>query len=161
MKGRPNMPVTILVVDDHDVLREGIRSILQRARPQWQICAEASSGSEAIDVASRLNPTVILLDITMPGISGLEVASRISAVDPDCKILMVTMHESGELTNDARRVGARGYITKVEAARMLVPAIEALLSGGTFFGSPSENPDPGPAPGVLSLSLLLRAALAS
>ena len=103
------MQVTILIVDDHDVLREGIRSILKRARPQWEICAEAATGQEAIQVASTMKPTVILLDITMPGMSGLEAAAKISAAKNAAKILMVTMHESGELANDARRVGAAGF----------------------------------------------------
>jgi DNA-binding NarL/FixJ family response regulator len=133
------MHTSILIVDDHEVLREGVSSILKRARPEWEICGQAASGQEAIDAAVKLKPTIILLDITMPGMSGLEAASRISAMHLEVKILILTMHESGELANDARRVGANGYVTKTEAARQLVRAIEKILAGGTFFGGPEPG----------------------
>jgi DNA-binding NarL/FixJ family response regulator len=128
------MSVTILIVDDHEVVREGVRSIINRARPQWEICGEAVNGQEAIDTAMRLRPDIILLDITMPVLNGLDAATRISALGLTSKILIFTMHESGELAHDTRRVGARGYVTKSDAGRHLVRAIETLLSGGTFFG---------------------------
>jgi DNA-binding NarL/FixJ family response regulator len=133
------MPVTILVVDDHEVVREGVRTIITRARPQWEICGEATDGQEAIETATRLRPDIILLDITMPRLSGLEAASRITGLGLTSQILFFTMHESGELAHDARRVGAKGYVTKSDAARHLVRAIEALLSGGTFFGGPEKH----------------------
>ena len=154
------MGVTILIVDDHEVLREGIRSILKRARPEWEICGEAETGAEAIEAAAGLKPTIILLDITMPGLSGLEAASRISSLDKTSKILMFTMHESGELVNDALRAGARGYVTKGDASRQLVLAIETLLGGGTFFGQPQKNEEPADLPGGANLALLLRVGLA-
>lgn len=153
------MPVTILIVDDHEVLREGVRSIIHRARPHWEICGEASNGAEGIESANRLRPNIILLDVTMPGMSGLEAASKISKLGLPSQILFLTMHESGQLAVDARRCGAQGYLGKTDAARQLILAIETLLSGGTFFGSPdhpkSSAPadDPGPSP-------LLRIALA-
>lgn len=154
------MGVTILIVDDHEVLREGIRSILWKARPEWEVCGEATTGAEAIEAASRLKPTVILLDITMPGLSGLEAARRITSLDKSSKILMFTMHESGELVNDALRAGARGYVTKADASRQLVLAIETLLDGGTFFGQPQKNGGHADAPGNVGLALLLRVGLA-
>lgn len=103
-----SMQVSILIVDDHEVLREGIRSIITRARPHWEICGEASNGADAIEAATRLKPSIILLDVTMPGLSGLEAASRISKLALPSQILIFTMHESGQLANDARRCGARG-----------------------------------------------------
>jgi DNA-binding NarL/FixJ family response regulator len=151
------MSVKILVVDDHEVLREGIRSIIKRARPQWEICGEAANGQEGVDAASRLNPDIVLLDITMPGMSGLEAASRISRMGLTSKILIFTMHESGELANDARRVGARGLVTKSDAGRDLIRAIEALLSGGTFFGHPEKSQDD--PQGNLTIGIILRLAL--
>ena len=111
------MSVTILIVDDHEVVREGVRTIINRARPQWEICGEAANGQEAIDTAIRLRPDIILLDITMPGLSGLDAATRISGLGLTSQILIFTMHESGELAHDARRVGARGCVTKSEAGR--------------------------------------------
>lgn len=135
------MSVRILIADDHEVVREGVRTIISRARPEWEICGEAANGREAIDSAVHLKPDIILLDITMPGMSGLEAASQISGLGLAGPILIFTMHESGELANDARRVGARGYVSKSDAARHLVIAIETLLSGGTFFGHPAKAPN--------------------
>jgi DNA-binding NarL/FixJ family response regulator len=145
------MPLTILIVDDHEVVREGVRTIINRARPEWEICGEATNGQEAIDTATRLRPDIILLDITMPRLSGLEAASRITGLGLTSQILIFTMHESGELAHDARRVGAKGYVTKSDASRDLVRAIETLLSGGTFFGGPEkrESGEKDPRSGIL------------
>jgi DNA-binding NarL/FixJ family response regulator len=145
------MSVTILIVDDHEVVREGVRTIINRARPQWEICGEAVNGQEAIDAAMRLRPNIILLDITMPVLSGFDAATRISGLGLTSQILIFTMHESGELVHDARGVGARGYVTKSDAARDLVRAIETLLSGGTFFGGPErhESGEKDPPSGIL------------
>jgi DNA-binding NarL/FixJ family response regulator len=148
------MSVTILIVDDHEVLREGIRSILRRNRPQWEICGEASSGPEGVEAAIRLKPDVILLDITMPGMNGLQAASHIATLGLPSKILIFTMHESGELAHDARRAGASGYVTKADASRQLVWAIETLLSGGTFFGSPEKRPSASTAEGSPSMGMI-------
>jgi DNA-binding NarL/FixJ family response regulator len=145
------MPVTILIVDDHEVVREGVRTIINRARPQWEICGEATNGQDAIDAATRLRPDIILLDITMPRLSGLEAASRITGLGLTSQILIFTMQESGELAHDARRVGAKGYVTKSDAGRHLVRAIETLLSGGTFFGGPEKlkSGEKDPPSGIL------------
>ena len=136
------MPTKILIVDDHEILREGIRSILKRARPHWEICGEASNGVEAIEFTKRLKPDVVLLDITMPQMSGLEAASRITALRSDSRILIFTMHESGQLANDARRAGVLGCVSKSDATRLLVLAIETVLAGGTFFGGPQSAATP-------------------
>jgi DNA-binding NarL/FixJ family response regulator len=135
------MALRILIADDHEVVREGVRIIIHKARPQWEICGEAVNGQEAIDAAARLKPDIVLLDITMPGMSGLEAASQISGLGPSAPILIFTMHESAELAVDARQAGARGYVAKSDAARHLVTAIETLLSGGTFFGKPEKIPN--------------------
>jgi DNA-binding NarL/FixJ family response regulator len=151
------MSARILIVDDHEVVREGVRIIINRARREWEICGEATNGQEAIEAAARLKPDIILLDITMPVMSGLDAATRIARLGLTSQILIFTMHESGELTHDARRVGARGYVTKSDAARDLVVAIETLLSGGTFFGRPEKPQDPDKIPGP---GILFRVALA-
>jgi DNA-binding NarL/FixJ family response regulator len=145
------MSVSILIVDDHEVVREGVCNIINKARPQWEICGEAANGRDAIDAAKRLRPDVIVMDITMPGLSGLEAARRITGLGLSSKILIFTMHESGELAHDALRVGARGYVTKSDAGRHLVRAIEALLAGGTFFGGPGkhESGEKDPQSGIL------------
>jgi|SRR6516162_1249919 len=125
----PEPTPTILIVDDHEIVRQGIRSLIARSRPRWQICAEVESGEQAIEKAQCLRPDVIVLDITMPAMSGFEAASRISALNLGSRILMFTMHESDRLAAEARAAGAHGLVLKSHAARDLIKAIDRLLSG--------------------------------
>jgi DNA-binding NarL/FixJ family response regulator len=145
------MSAKILIVDDHEVVREGVRTLITRARPQWQVCGEATNAREAIDACRTLKPDVTVLDITMPGMSGLEAASAIFALGS--RVLMFTMHESEHLAAEVFQAGAQGFVLKSQAGKDLIRAIERLLGGGTFFGSesnPQENiPDP-PPPGRLA-----------
>jgi DNA-binding NarL/FixJ family response regulator len=128
----------ILIVDDHEVVREGIRTLLGKARPDWDICGEASNGNEALEAARNLEPDVVVLDITMPGMSGLEAASRMKKQGFRSKVLIFTMHDSERLATEVRDVGALGYVLKSQAARDLVLAIERILAGGTFGIGPPE-----------------------
>lgn len=127
----------ILVVDDHQIVREGVRSLIGTVRPGWTIL-EAADGAQATEVIQKENPDLLVLDITMPGVSGLEVASQLRKSGFDRPILMFTMHKSDRLGMDAREAGAQGYVLKSQAVDDLVRAIDALLSGGTFFGQPSS-----------------------
>jgi DNA-binding NarL/FixJ family response regulator len=129
---------TILIVDDHEIVREGVRTLIARSRPLWRICAEAETGEQAIEKAQSLKPDVIVLDITMPKVSGLEAASRISALHLGSRVLMFTMHESKRLATEVRIAGAHGLVLKSQAARDLIRAIDHLLSGGTFFATDAE-----------------------
>ena len=133
------MSVKILIVDDHDVVRQGVRSFLA-VRPDWEICGEAAGGEEAIQTVTNLRPDVVILDLTMPGMSGLEVASRINALGTGSRILIFTMHESARIAVDIREAGAHGFVQKSQAARDLILAVERLLAGDTFFGRESDNP---------------------
>lgn len=138
----------ILIVDDHYVVRQGVRSILT-ARPDWEVCGEATNGQEAVQAAITQQPDIIIMDITMPVMSGLDAAGRIAKMKLDTAVLILTMHEFGQLTKDIRRVGARGYVQKARAGRDLVRAIDALLDGGSFFVSPIKpepNASSGPGP---------------
>jgi NarL family two-component system response regulator LiaR len=126
----------ILIIDDHEIVREGIRMLLGRLRPQWEICGEGSSGAEAIAGVQALNPDVVILDLTMPRMSGLEVASYLARERPNTCILIFTMHDAPSLEREVRESGARGYVQKAQAARDLIAAIEQLLSGHTFYGRP-------------------------
>jgi DNA-binding NarL/FixJ family response regulator len=140
------MSAKILIVDDHEVVREGVRTLISRARPQWQLCGEATNAREAIEACRTLKPDVTVLDITMPGMSGLEASSVMSALG--CRVLIFTMHESEHLAAEVSQAGAQGFVLKSQAGRDLIRAIERLLGGGTFFGSesnPQEN-IPGPPP---------------
>lgn len=124
----------ILLVDDHEIVRQGIRTLLGTDRPDWEICGEATNADEALDAINHLRPSLVVLDITMPGTSGLELAKRVTQLHLPTYLLMFTMHESNRLGLEVREAGAQGYVLKSQAARDLVVAIETLLGGGTFFG---------------------------
>jgi DNA-binding NarL/FixJ family response regulator len=123
----------VVIADDHEIVREGIRRLLARMRPKWDICGEAASGSQTLELVNSLKPNVVVLDITMPGMSGLEAARRIAKLNLDCRILIFTVHDSEWLKSEIRDTGAHGYVQKSQVARDLVIAIERLLEGGTFF----------------------------
>jgi DNA-binding NarL/FixJ family response regulator len=146
------MTVQILIVDDHEVLREGLKSLLAKSRPDWEICGEATDGEQAIQLAQELKPDIIILDITMPRMSGLEAASRMRKMGLRIPVLIFTTHQSGRLGTEVRQAGAQGYVLKSQAAQSLVLAIDTVLAGGTFFGAPPK-PEPAggdkPNPGVL------------
>ncbi len=128
-----NLPNRILIVDDHEIVRQGIRTILHDSRPELEICREAKNGQEAIDAVRELKPDLVILDISMPVMSGLEAARRISKLRLDCRVLVFTMHESIGLIREVQASGAHGYVVKSQAARDLIAAIDSLLAGGTFF----------------------------
>jgi DNA-binding NarL/FixJ family response regulator len=124
--------IQILIADDHEVVRQGIHALLE-GHDGWRICAEASTGREAVTKAKDLRPDVVVLDVGMPELNGLEAARQIRAAVPNAKILILTVHEVEQLAQDFFEAGARGYILKSDAGRLLVDAIETLLKGGTFF----------------------------
>jgi DNA-binding NarL/FixJ family response regulator len=122
----------LLVADDHEIVRKGVRCLLE-AQPGWRVVAEASNGREAVEQAKRLKPDVAILDIGMPSLNGLEAARQMLKNDPHIRIVILTMHESDNLIREVLKVGARGYVSKTDAIRDLVTAINAVRSGVTFF----------------------------
>ena len=134
----------ILIVDDHEVVRQGIRTIL-RSRPQWEIVGEAVNGRDAIEKAVALDPDVIIMDITMPELSGVEATREITKRKLRGAVLVFTMHESKNLGSTVKDAGARGFVLKSHAARDLLDALEALLAGGTFFGDAAQSSSEQPA----------------
>ena len=129
------MPVRVLIVDDHEIVREGISQLIARSRPEWLICGQASNGEQAIELVQTLTPDVVVLDISMPKVNGLQVAAKIAAMQLRCRVLMFTMHESERLARDVQAAGAQGVVLKSQASRDLIRAMDHLLAGDTFFDS--------------------------
>ena len=121
----------VLVVDDHAVLRRGIQSIV-RAWPGWEIAAEAGSGEEAVSLNSQLKPDVILMDISMPGMGGLEATKIICQQQHDAKILLLTLHDSIEWVRTAFQAGARGYLLKSDTEAELMRALEIVVANKIY-----------------------------
>ena len=132
------MPVRVLIVDDHEIVREGISQLIARSRPEWLICGQASNGEQAIELVQTLTPDVVILDISMPKVNGLQVAAKIAAMQLRCRVLMFTMHESERLARDVRAAGAQGVVLKSQASRDLIRAVDHLLAGDTFFDSSGD-----------------------
>jgi two-component system, NarL family, response regulator NreC len=126
------MRVRVLIADDHTLVRRGIRAILEM-HPEWEVCGEASSGPEAVDKAKELLPDVIIMDISMPGPSGLDATREIRDTLPQMGVLIVSMHESRELISAARDAGARGYLSKSETDGRLIEALSAVCRGERYF----------------------------
>jgi DNA-binding NarL/FixJ family response regulator len=126
--------LSVLIADDHELVRRGVRSILE-AQPGWAVVGEASDGQQALERARELKPEIVVLDIGMPRLSGLEAARRMRKFLPQIKVLILSMHDSEQLARAVLEAGARGYVTKSDAARDLVTAVEALHKNKSFFTS--------------------------
>jgi DNA-binding NarL/FixJ family response regulator len=124
----------ILLVDDQQIWRQGVRALLADSRPEWQICGEAADGEQAVALAHALEPDLVILDFGLPRTNGLQAVSRLRKLGLKTPVLIFTIHESDRLAEAVRAAGAQGYIVKSQATRDLVKAIDALLADGTFFG---------------------------
>jgi DNA-binding NarL/FixJ family response regulator len=124
----------ILVADDHEVVRKGIRAILE-AHSGWEVCGEAADGREAVEKAEALKPDVVIIDIGMPLLNGLDATRQILKQRPATKVLVLTMHESEQVVQQVLEAGARGYLLKSDASRDLINAVEELKRNKTFFTS--------------------------
>jgi len=127
---RPSLRV--LIADDHESVRKGVCVILG-TRGDIEVCGEASNGREAIDKAKELQPDLIILDITMPVLSGIDAAEVIRTALPHVPILFLSMHQSRQIVAEAKRIGVRGYVRKSEAATTLLNAVDAVLRNEPFF----------------------------
>ena len=148
----------ILIADDHEVVRRGIAAQISQ-RPDWEVVAEATNGRDAVTLALDLKPDLIVLDLTMPELNGLAAATRILASWPQARIVILTVHESEQLVREVLAAGARGYVLKSDAGRILMAALETLLADGSFFTpkigrmvldgylrNPAAAEEPGTAP---------------
>ena len=132
-------PVRILIADDHEIVRQGIRSLFD-LQTDWEICGEAVDGLDAIEKSKHLKPDIILLDVSMPHLNGLDAARVIRREVPQSKILMVSQHDAAYMSQRALEVGARGYVAKSELSRQLLAAVESLIHDGQPPGIGSDQP---------------------
>jgi DNA-binding NarL/FixJ family response regulator len=122
----------LLVADDHEVVRKGLCAMLEE-QPGWVVAAEASDGREAVDKARQVKPDITVIDISMPGLNGLEATRQITKSVAGTKVLVLTMHESDSLIREVLDAGARGYLLKTDAGSDLINAVDALRRNQTFF----------------------------
>jgi DNA-binding NarL/FixJ family response regulator len=122
----------VLIVDDHALIRRGIQTILHPF-PEWEFCGEANNGNDAIRMAGELRPEIIIMDVSMPGLNGIEATRAICKTQPKVKIVLLTLHESAELVRNAFRAGARGYLLKTDAEQELVRALTVVIEEGTYI----------------------------
>jgi DNA-binding NarL/FixJ family response regulator len=128
--------VRILVVDDNPAVRHYLRALLEQ-QTAWQVCGEARTGREALERVEKNPPDMILLDFQMPDLNGLDVARQLTQFFPEIPILMITIHLSKQLAEEARRVGIRGACAKSDVSS-IVEAVDALLHAGTYFPTMSS-----------------------
>ena len=127
--------IRILLADDHEVVRRGLRALLE-THPGWEVCGEAADGRAAVELAQKLAPDIVVMDIGMPQLNGFEATRQILERTRGIEVLVLSVHESEQLVREVIGAGARGYVLKSDAGRDLVAAVEALLRREPFF-SPS------------------------
>lgn len=130
----------ILIADDHDLMRRGLKVLLE-SHPGWKVCAEAHTGREAVAQAEELKPEVVILDLTMPNLNGVEAARRIRKASPNTEILILSVHYSDQLIRDVVDAGARGYIAKSDSERNLVVAVGSPCESQALFQSRGNRSD--------------------
>ncbi|MDO8661658.1 MAG: response regulator transcription factor [Candidatus Omnitrophota bacterium] len=127
------MAIKIAIVDDHSIIRAGIKSVLAK-HTEYEICAEASNGEEALKITQDYKPDILLLDISMPKLGGLDIIARVKRISPATKIIIVTMHKLGAYVLKALRQGVSGYLNKDNVAEELILALSRVSSGKTYLG---------------------------
>src|SRR5436190_330881 len=126
--------INVLLADDHDLMRQGIRALLE-THSNISICAEATNGVEAVEKAIEYKPDVVVLDVTMPKMSGLDAARLIREKVPNTQIVMFTVHDTTEMVREILEAGAHGYILKSDASTQLAAAIEAVAKNDLYFSA--------------------------
>jgi len=124
--------VQILIADDREAIRRQM-SVILTSQPDLVVCAEAANGEEAVEKTRELNPDLVILDITMPILNGLDAARLIRVYAPDIPILILTMHKNRQLVEEAQKIGVRGYVTKADASQTLLAAVDTVSRGQAFF----------------------------
>jgi two-component system, NarL family, response regulator NreC len=125
-------PLKILIADDHEVVREGVRAMIER-EPDWEVCATVANGEEAVEVAKKLKPEVVVLDMSMPDLDGLAALRAIKRALPDTEVVIFSAHHSEEVIEQLFDAGAKSYIEKSDVSRHLVAAIKSVADHKPFF----------------------------
>lgn len=131
--------IRILIADDHELVREGLVSVLEESHNDWSIVAQANNGRQAIELAEQLRPDVAILDLSMPEVNGLKVTECLISSIPGIKVLVLSVHTAQPVMRQLRRAGAKAFLAKNEAPRQLVSALERVLAGEPFFASESAS----------------------
>src|SRR5437868_4052179 len=131
----------VLIADDHEVVRKGVRSLLL-SRADLDVCGEAIDGRDALEKATQLKPDVVVMDVSMPGLNGLEATRLIRESLPETEVLILSQHESAELVRQAFMAGARGYVAKSCIARHLLSAVHVVSRHETFVTDPNDKKPP-------------------
>ena len=126
--------VSVLIADDHDLIREGIKTIL-RSRPDYRVAGEAVDGEDVVTQVKQLKPDIVLLDITMPKRSGLDLIEQVHRLSPHTKIIIISVHRSHLYITKALKSGVKGYLHKDNATEDLLPALRRVIAGGTYLSS--------------------------
>jgi len=129
----------ILLADDHDVVRRGLRTLLE-SKPGFEVCGEARTGREAVAKTQELKPDVIVMDISMPELNGLDATLQIRKAMPQAKIVIITQHDSEELVRQVANIGARGYVLKTDSEKDLVNAVTAVCQHQSFVNPRTRDP---------------------
>ena len=132
------MPYRVFIVEDHPVMREGYASLIN-AESDLQVCAEAESAEEAFDRAEVVDYDIAIVDLSLPGVNGVELIKRLLATDPDAQILVVSAHDEALYAERALRAGARGYLMKYESAKKFVEAVRKVLDGELYLSESLRN----------------------
>jgi DNA-binding NarL/FixJ family response regulator len=127
--------ISVLIADDHGIVREGLRRLLE-SEPDIQVCAEASDGREALEMVEEHEPSLVILDITMPRLGGLEALERLRAKHPAVKVILLSMHGDPQFIRSAVTLGVDGYVLKNGRASELIDAVRAVMKGGSYFSPP-------------------------
>ncbi|MFA5479900.1 MAG: response regulator transcription factor [Candidatus Muiribacteriota bacterium] len=127
------MTIRVFIADDHDIIRDGLKMLIEKKTKNLQICGEADNGKDALSGILKLKPDLVILDVEMPEMTGIEVTRRVIAKKSDAKIILLSMHDKEELVEKSLESGAKGYILKEEASKELIDAIKEVMDGNVYF----------------------------
>jgi len=127
-------PIRILIVDDHSIVREGLRALIER-QAHMEVVGEAENGQEAVSLAEELEPDLVVMDINMPGLNGIDATRKIRGMLPESKVIALSMHTGKRYVTEVLRAGASGFLLKYSASKELIPAIESVIKNKPYLSS--------------------------